>query len=132
MKLSERIRRARRQAGLSQVALAEQVGVQRSAVSNWESNGGVQPTMANLVAIATACGIAVEWLGTGRGPMHLSHDVSMDVPAADAELVELPSERALLRLFRGVSQRSQALVVDLLLELGSTKRQQRQEPRMTA
>ena len=119
MKLAERIRRARRQANLSQAALAEYVGVQRSAVSNWEANGGgAQPTMVNLLAIATACNVAIEWLGTGRGPSHLGHDASMDIPAADADLGELPAERELLKLFRSANQRSQGLVIDLLTELG--------------
>ena len=43
MKMQERIRRARRRAGLSQAGLAELVNVRRSAVSNWESASGALP-----------------------------------------------------------------------------------------
>ena len=69
MKMQERIRRARRKAGLSQAALADLVKVRRSAVSNWESAKDVLPSMQNLVAIAQACRVSIEWLGTGRGGM---------------------------------------------------------------
>ena len=64
---AERIRRARTVAGISQVALAEAVGVQRSAVAQWERRDGCYPSMPHLVAIAVATGVALEWLGTGRG-----------------------------------------------------------------
>ena len=47
MKMQERIRRARRRAGLSQTGLAAAVDVRRSAVSNWESADGVLPSMQN-------------------------------------------------------------------------------------
>ena len=66
MKMPERIRRARRKSGLSQAALADRLKVQRSAVSNWESASEIQPSLQNLVAIAKACGVSFEWLGTGR------------------------------------------------------------------
>src|SRR3989339_1960452 len=69
MKMQERTRRARRQAGLSQAGLADVVKVQRSAVSNWESANDVMPSMQNMVSIALACGVSIEWLGTGRGGM---------------------------------------------------------------
>ena len=79
--MSERIRRARRRAGLSQSALAEVLKVQRSAVSNWESASEVLPSLQNLVAVARACGVSFEWLGTGSGRMGLEEAVP--VPAAD-------------------------------------------------
>ena len=71
MKFSQRIRRARRSAKLSQEALGKQLGVQRSAVSNWESASKVQPTITNLIAIAVATNTSLEWLATGRGSMLL-------------------------------------------------------------
>ena len=73
--------------------------------------------MANLSAVAKATGVAVEWLGTGRGPMHPKHDPLLDVPAVDAFWVEQPQERELLRLFRLLNRRSQSLGLELFAEL---------------
>lgn len=66
--LPDRIRRARALSNISQQALAEAVGVQRSAVAQWERKDGNTPSMPHLVAIAVATGVCLEWLGTGRGP----------------------------------------------------------------
>lgn len=69
-----RIRQARRSAMLSQTALAEKVGVNRSAVAQWERPGGSRPTAGNLSKIAIATNIQFEWLATGRGRMTASRD----------------------------------------------------------
>lgn len=126
MKLAQRIRQARRKAKLSQQALAEMVGVQRSAVSNWESANYTQPAIANLIAIATATNISMEWLATGRGSMGFDHEP--DVLAIDAELVDSPYEVKLLKLFRNISIRSQILLMELAEEL-ALQRRQRQNSR---
>lgn len=120
MKMGERIRRARRRAGISQAQLADAVRVRRSAVSNWESAAEVHPTMVNLAAIAQACNVSLDWLGTGRGAM--SVDTLDDVQAADAELVDAPAERRLLAIFRSLPRHSQALILDLLELLVVRKR----------
>ena len=70
----QRIRLARRHAGLSQAALGAAVGVQRSAVGHWESARGKHPSMAHLREIALITGVQFEWLATGRGKMDLSLD----------------------------------------------------------
>ena len=41
--------------------------MQRSAVAQWERQGGCLPSMNHLLAIAIATGVSLEWLGTGRG-----------------------------------------------------------------
>lgn len=65
--LRERIRNARLTTGLSQAALAEKIGVQRSAVAQWEMLNGSNPTVENLCKIATITSVRFEWLATGRG-----------------------------------------------------------------
>ncbi|MFY2764479.1 helix-turn-helix domain-containing protein [Arenimonas sp. MALMAid1274] len=69
---AERIRRARTLASMSQRALAEAVGVKRSAVAQWERRDGCYPSMPHLVAIAVATNVHLEWLGTGRGPVTMA------------------------------------------------------------
>jgi len=120
MKLGERIRRARRRAGMSQVQLATAINVRRSAVSNWESINEIHPTMANLIAIAHACNVSLDWLGTGRGALPI--DELDQVQAADAELVDVPTERKLLAIFRSLPRQSQTVILDLLELLSSKKR----------
>ncbi|MGO0999682.1 helix-turn-helix transcriptional regulator [Lysobacter sp. CA196] len=72
--LPERIRRARALSRTSQLALAQAVGVQRSAVAQWERSNGSRPSMLHLVAIAMATGVCLEWLGTGRGQVRPNED----------------------------------------------------------
>ena len=124
MKLQERIRRARRKVGMSQAALAERLHVRRSAVSNWESANEVHPSMQNLIAIARACEVSLEWLGTGRGAMASDPAGLADVPAAHAELVDVHDERTLLAGFRNLPRRSQQAVLELvdILQAGRRSR----------
>jgi len=127
MKMQERIRRARRRAGLSQAGLAELVNVQRSAVSNWESANGVLPNMQNLLAVAKACRVSLEWLGTGRGGISTDPDALDDVPAADAELVDVEEERMLLAGFRSLPRRGQQLMIDMVEVMQSGRRRAGQQ-----
>ena len=120
--MQERIRRARRRAGLSQTELAALVGVRRSAVSDWGSANETLPSMQNLLSIAKACRVSLEWLGTGRGGISPDPDALADVPAADAELVDVEEERVLLAGFRNLPRRSQQLVLDLVETLQSGRR----------
>lgn len=52
---AEIVRSVRREAGLSQIQLADRVGTTQSAVSRWE-NGGDEPRLTTLAAILSACG----------------------------------------------------------------------------
>ena len=113
MRIQERIRRARRRARFSHTGLAAAFDVRRSAVSNWESANETLPSMQNLLSIAKACRVSLEWLGTGRGGMADDPEALADIPAADAELVDADDERALLAAWRGLPRRSQQLVLEL-------------------
>lgn len=118
----QRIRLARRHAGLSQAALASAVGVQRSAVSHWEANEGKHPSVAHMRGLALACGVQFEWLATGRGKMTLSADTELDsVAAADALLVEDPLELRLILAFRDAPVRSRAPLVEVVEQLASLR-----------
>ena len=66
---------------MSQFALAAAVGINRSAVSQWERQGGSTPTSGNLSKIAVATGTQFEWLATGRGPMGPHADDAARSPA---------------------------------------------------
>ena len=61
MKLSQKILYCRKKAGLSQEALAEQLGVSRQAVSKWETAEAV-PELSKLLLLAQAFGVTTDWL----------------------------------------------------------------------
>lgn len=114
----QRIRLARRHAGVSQAHLAKTVGVLRSAVSHWESTLAKNPSTNHLRAIALATGVQFEWLATGRGEMVTTRDAELDaVAAADALLVEDPVEQRLLLAYRAAPVRARLAVVELIEEL---------------
>ncbi|NUT17353.1 MAG: helix-turn-helix transcriptional regulator [Cupriavidus sp.] len=118
----QRIRLARRHAGLSQAALGAAVGVQRSAVGHWESTRGKHPSMAHLREIALITGVQFEWLATGRGKMDLSQDTVLDsVAAADAVLVDDPLELRLLAAFRDAPLRAKAPLVELAEQMAELR-----------
>lgn len=68
LSLASRICQARRNAGLSQAKLAARIGVQRTAVGQWERRNGCHPNTEHMIQVASICGVAFEWLATGRGP----------------------------------------------------------------
>lgn len=61
-----RIRRCRTLMRLSQGELARRVGVHRSAVTQWEREGGTRPCIEHLAAISIVINVPFEWLATGR------------------------------------------------------------------
>ncbi|MGY6517520.1 MAG: helix-turn-helix domain-containing protein [Lysobacteraceae bacterium] len=67
---AQRIREARRSAGMSQEELARACGVTTSAVAQWESRSArirTVPSTAHLLCISQATGRSVDWL-SGLAP----------------------------------------------------------------
>ena len=61
MKLGEKILSARKKAGLSQVDLADALGVSRQSVSKWET-GEANPEIGKLPELARLLGVSTDWL----------------------------------------------------------------------
>ena len=61
MTLREKLIVSRNKAGLSQMELAERLGVSRQAVSRWES-GDTTPSVDKLKALAKLYGVSLDWL----------------------------------------------------------------------
>lgn len=128
----QRIRLARRHAGLSQAALAAAVGVQRSAVSHWETERGKSPNTEHMREVAMATGVQFEWLATGRGRMTLTSEEAMEsVAAAEAVLVDEPLELRLIAAFRDLPVRAKAPLVEIaehMAEMRTGRRGGRRPP----
>lgn len=118
----QRIRLARRHAGLSQAALGTAVGVQRSAVSHWEATNGKHPSVNHLRAVAVATGVQFEWLATGRGVMRPEGDVqSQAATSGDGLLVDDPLEVRLIQAFRDAPMRARPPLVELAEQLAGMR-----------
>lgn len=92
--------------------LSRRLGVQRSAVANWES-GAASPSSRHLEQLACALDVAHEWLATGRGEMALSGHCR-DALTTDAELVEDILEGRLLRAWRKLPAKLRGALLELL------------------
>lgn len=96
----DRVRRARREAGLDRLALAEQLGVSRSTVATWENDRSVPGRYEEAVhAIAEATGVDAEWIAgfrTGSRWMG-SSDISDELAVPDSLADMPPDSRARAR-----------------------------------
>ncbi|MGN0518676.1 MAG: helix-turn-helix domain-containing protein [Acutalibacteraceae bacterium] len=61
MTLGEKLKEARKQAGLSQEQLSEKLSVSRSAVAKWETDNGI-PDVDNLKALSKLLNVSVDYL----------------------------------------------------------------------
>jgi len=114
--IHDRIRLARRHARITQSELAKAVGVQRSAVAQWESANGVRPTIENQIKIAMIASMRLEWLATGRGKMVMTESAHSGDQLTDLQLSEFAltdDEQRILRAFRALDRRSVKAVVNL-------------------
>jgi SOS-response transcriptional repressor LexA len=80
MSMAKRIAMARKEACLSQQAVADRFGISRAAVAQWE-NGDTFPGTAKLEGLAEVLRVRLEWLATGRGPRY--GDLSDILPAVN-------------------------------------------------
>lgn len=109
-----RIKQARKDAGLSQTALAVRLGVDRSAVAQWERNTAAGPTVEHLRKIALATGVSFEWLATGRGARVIGGEGDEPPGIVMDYVAQSESEERLLVAFRSLSAMEQLPVIDML------------------
>ena len=93
MTMGERIAQKRKELGLSQEALGEQLGVSRQSIYKWESGAAV-PEVDKLVALSRLFGVPVGWLLGVEGP----------APASDGPEPEELTE-AQLRMVEEIASR---------------------------
>lgn len=68
MTLGQRLQKARKESGLSQEELAEQLGVSRQAVSKWENDSGY-PEMEKMIRLSQLYQVSLDYLvGNGQEP----------------------------------------------------------------
>lgn len=112
MELCDRLRRARRRAGMSQAQLASRIGVHRSAVAQWESTHGTVPSVRHLLEVAGVTGAGMEWLALGRGSPAWEQAEPAETADAAVPLDELESR--VLELARRLPTGRRHLVAEFL------------------
>lgn len=80
MTMGQRIAQKRKEQGLSQEGLGEQLGVSRQAIYKWESGAAV-PEIDKLIALSRLFGVSVGWL---LGVEELPQEGPQSAPKADA------------------------------------------------
>ncbi|HHW4679249.1 MAG TPA: helix-turn-helix domain-containing protein [Xylella sp.] len=121
-KLFERIREARRASGLTQEALAGELGVSRSAVAQWEMEQGTAPSMENLIGLARRSGLAFEYLATGRGEPYYGASVSAIAEPRPTYQKFDPQQKQLLEHFARLTPRQRNGLLEFLAILFDTRR----------
>lgn len=75
MEFSERLKNLRKQAGFTQVDVANKLGISQQAYASWE-RGSKKPTQDNLVKIAQILNVSVDYL---VGNLHETSDELDDI-----------------------------------------------------
>lgn len=115
--MCDRIRRARLTAGLSQTQLALRVGIRRSAVAQWERQGGTVPSVQNLSTVAIVTQVHFEWLATGRGPGRPGDGSELPAPEqAPGDSTRNAQETTILSLLRRMPPRKRQ-VAQAIIEM---------------
>ncbi len=112
MDMGTRIKTARKNQGLSQVTLAEKVGVSPGGCGHWERDFNT-PSVENLVKLSVVLNVRFEWLATGRGAMEY-HEEGQDGFQQEREQFTPEDERQLLEGYRALSEQRRHLVTELV------------------
>lgn len=83
MELKDRLKRARKNAGLTQVELAERAGIKQASVSEIER--GLTRSSGHLIKLAQVCGVDPVWLSDGTGSPEGKHSQNQDKPTPTIE-----------------------------------------------
>lgn len=77
MKLNEKIYTCRKKAGLSQVDLADALGVSRQSVSKWET-GEANPEVTKIPQLAKLFGVTADWLLSEEEEIHAQKETAYE------------------------------------------------------
>ena len=116
--MSCRIRRARVAKGLTQAELARRLGIQRSAVTQWERAGGTSPSLTHLASIACETGVTFEWLATGRGASRPGEG-DFDIALVPDDYARDELETRMLAALRRISGRRRETAVKVVELIGA-------------
>ena len=92
--LRNRLKDARKAAGMTQQSLARKVGVSQSTIASLET--GEHKTATNLAEIAAVLGVEALWLSSGRGPKTADATIRVVDHGVPERVIELAKKLALV------------------------------------
>ncbi len=129
MTFGEKLREARKAAGLSQEQFAEKMSVSRSAVAKWESDKGL-PDVNNLKVMAQLLGVTIDYLLDDEEKLNLSETKEpIDLEAFEktgkardkkdaAVLAKFPNADAVYPLIRQKKMSKKEALLDFIVQPG--------------
>ena len=115
--LTDRIRAAREEAGLSQADVAKALRISASAVNQWERGLIKNMKLDHFFALASLLRQDPRWLATGKGHPRTRETAAMP-PAPDYPTLT-SEEKALLHYFRQIPNTLRKVVLRFLRELNT-------------
>lgn len=88
MSIGERITELRKKRNISQAELSRAMDVSRQAVSKWE-NDQTSPDTIKLIQLAEVLDTEVEYLATGRMPVHEQSPIILNMVKTEEKIVEV-------------------------------------------
>ena len=85
MTIGQRIAQKRKEQGLSQEALGDQLGISRQAIYKWEADSAL-PEIDKLIALSRLFGVSVGWLLGVEDPPASSREAAADGELTEAQL----------------------------------------------
>lgn len=116
--MHDRIAQARKARGLTQVQLAEKIGLSRNYVWMMESGDRVPPDRT-VADICRVLGVNETWLRTGDGEMFLDlgPDAQLEKIFDQIQLSGDDTIRAIIRTYWGLPDQDKAVIRRVILEL---------------
>lgn len=108
----QRLKKARELSGLSQSALAREVGVKPQAIQYLESPNQNAQDSRHTVALAQVLRVRAEWLATGKGPMRLD----------DIDQLKEPTEKELNAIWAAYPKALKCRIVEMVAAARSNPR----------
>ena len=101
MSIGNRVRKARKDKGMSQIELATKVGISQSALSELENGESVSTT--KIASFASALGVSALWLESGKGQ-------EKALPSSEASEIDRIIE--LITLYKESSALGRSMILD--------------------
>ena len=108
----ERLIKTRKEKGMTQAELAKRLGVSRSTVAMWETDGS-QPDNEMLIKIANALGVSIDYL-LGRETPSDDRFEGMDAQEILEFLANSPDGRVLFSLAKDASREDLLKMVKII------------------
>ncbi len=100
--MNERLKKLRRELGLTQQEFADKIGVKRNSLANYET-GRNTPIDAIIVSICREFNVNEDWLRTGKGDMFIKLSYSDEIAQFVGDLLSEEDDSFKKRLISGLA-----------------------------